>query len=104
MRVFAFLRRHPLSLLGVAAVAFIAWIGADALVVIKSRDVEVLNPRIVDGPHYTERRPNPQGTAQALPKLKPGMTRDTVPRIAPVAGLSTSMVAPVRACTHAPFT
>lgn len=92
MRLFNFVRRYPVLMLGIIAIAFIGWIWSD--VGFRVRDVEVIDPRIVERPrpvtdlelmhdavHPAPRektKPNPQDTAHVLPKLKPGMTRAEV--------------------------
>lgn len=96
MRLFKFLRRHPLAILGALALGFVAWLWRDAFDQQGWRDPEVANFVIVSGPpappqlpapppgpvdfgQPTEAlRPNPRGTAQGLSKLKPGMTRAEV--------------------------
>jgi hypothetical protein len=97
MRVVRFIRRHPIALLGLFAIAFIVWLWRDSLPVAQP----VLEPgdsRLpsVQGPILRRALPLPpgatpdpaklhvplgKGTVQALAKLKPGMTRAEVEQL-----------------------
>lgn len=99
MRPLSFVRRNPLLVLGAFVVAFAVWVLSDSTGPRES--VAPAAPVDVPGDVQRQRfiplpvedggepvRVTPQGTAQALPKLKPGMTRTEVEGLvgAPVAG------------------
>lgn len=98
MRPLSLVRRNPLPVLGALVVAFAVWVISDSAprepvgptpeiapgeVVTLEMSVPVAAPDAIEPLHLT-----PHGTAQALPKLKPGMTRTEVEGLvgAPVAG------------------
>jgi hypothetical protein len=91
MRFVRFIRRHPIALLGVFAVAFIVWLWRDSLPIAQPNDtvsseppeaapqffaVEAPVPRRLPPPPGVEGKGKP--APQALSKLKPGMTRAEV--------------------------
>jgi hypothetical protein len=89
MRVIPFVRRHPIAVLSLFALAFIVWVWRDMVPgpapAPQLTQVEV--PTLPPPPFPQKRlfpvdgeRPNPppQGTVQAISKLKPGMTRTEV--------------------------
>jgi hypothetical protein len=89
MRLLHFVRRHPIALLGVFAVAFVVWLWRDSLPIGQPQlqepgDTQLLvvrAPRLLPLPPGVEpekAKPGAQETAQALTKLKPGMTRSEV--------------------------
>ena len=89
MRGLRFVRRYPLALLGLLAIAFCVWVFWDAVapqrvaVPPPSEESEApsdLRMRRLPLPPgvYMKARLNPHDTAQALPLLKPGMTRAEV--------------------------
>src|SRR5690349_13718788 len=92
MRLLHFVRRHPIALLGLFAVAFAVWVCRDFLptdppprtppadlssVKIDAPDPDWTAPprRIPMPPGIEDQLKAKPGTAQALSKLKPGMTR-----------------------------
>lgn len=86
MRLLRFVRKHPIALLGIFAIAFIAWLWRDSFPATDPplngdpKLVSVEAPplvRFLPAPPDAEVPPPkpPQNTAQALLKLKPGMTR-----------------------------
>ncbi|MBM3981184.1 MAG: outer membrane protein assembly factor BamE [Planctomycetes bacterium] len=88
-----YLRRHPLALFALAVLVFGAWVAVDALTKPPRYGpadpneytlVGIEAPGSVPAPARAEPcapRPTPQATAQALPKLKPGMTRTEVEQL-----------------------
>ena len=101
MRPLHYLRRNPLVILGAFAAAFAVWVWWDSA-------PDVPQPELQGGPSGALVRVLPiptltevdgiapgQVTAQALPKLKPGMTRTEVEGLvgAPAADISPATVA-----------
>ncbi|HEY1188893.1 MAG TPA: hypothetical protein VGE74_14660 [Gemmata sp.] len=103
MRPLSFLRRNPLLVLGAFVVTFAVWVLSD--LTDRSRvpsaqapgnglpngNVKLVRPLPVPAGEVVAVEParlTPQGTAQALPKLKPGMTRAEVEELvgAPAVG------------------
>lgn len=91
MRLLRYIRRHPIALLGVFAVAFVVWLWRDSLPTAQPQAQEpgdtpltalqAPRPRMLPFPPGVEpekAKPGAQETAQALTKLKPGMTRAEV--------------------------
>ena len=88
MRSLRFIRRHPIALLGVFALAFVVWLWRDSLPVGQPDSPELRDTQLIAiqapppgeiPPSVAEKaKPSAQGTAQALTKLKPGMTRAEV--------------------------
>jgi hypothetical protein len=90
MRILPFVRRHPISILGLLIAAFGAWLWANRSEPAPPRaeSNQAFVPRIppplappqkkLFPPAGSPGRPNPYDIGQALPKLKPGMTRAEV--------------------------
>ena len=93
MRLLQFVRRHPIALFGVFAIAFVVWLWRDTLPSYDtgpdSSEPQVSYPRALPTPIAVlnqedeadgneKVKPTPQDTAQVLSKLKPGMTRAQV--------------------------
>ena len=96
MRLLRFVRRHPVAILGLLALAFFTWVwmdagagrrpGPDTPPELSRSEIDVPpgdwappQRRLPVPPGVEEKsRPTPQDTAQVLPKLKPGMTRTEV--------------------------
>jgi len=92
MRPLRFIRRHPIALLGAFVLAFGVWLWRDSLpdgqpqaqdpgdvhlMAVQAPPIRKLPlPPGVEDPEKA--KPAPQGTAEALTKLKPGMTRSEV--------------------------
>jgi hypothetical protein len=84
MRLIRFVRRHPITVLGLFATAFIVWLWRDSLPTIQPSDPEVRvegRPRRqlpLSPPIDENAKPDRRDTAEILSKLKPGMTRAEV--------------------------
>lgn len=86
MRFFRLVRQYPLALLGVIAVAFVAWIWWD---LIPKRDTHlIVYQEAIDPSTIRRKLPLPitdpiavPDTANGLAKLKPGMTRAEVEKL-----------------------
>src|SRR5215212_6887572 len=90
MRSLRFIRRHPLALLGVFALAFAVWLWRESLSVDQSNSPELRDTQLIAiqappppsgglPPGVAEKaKPGAPGTAEALTKIKPGMTRAEV--------------------------
>jgi hypothetical protein len=91
MRLLRFVRRHPIAVLSVIALAFVVWVWRDAfrgppvvapVAQVDGEEGPFLPPpklpvkkRFTNGDHVP---PAPHGTVQVFSKLKPGMTRTEV--------------------------
>ncbi|AMV30451.1 hypothetical protein VT84_39020 [Gemmata sp. SH-PL17] len=114
MRPLQFLKRHPITALGALVLVFVVWIGLD-LRKPNSESTEAapfpvgtafLTKRFPAPPEFEYAKPSPQGTAQVLPKLKPGMTRIEVEGLvgAPVSSdVHPAMVAGGRITYHTAY-
>jgi hypothetical protein len=96
MRVTHLISRYPITVFGLCVLAFIIWLWRDAIPANQPQpDLEApkiaqmdpdelprkrLPPRLLPLPEPVpeKAKPAPQGTAQSLSKLKPGMTRAEV--------------------------
>lgn len=105
MRLIRFVRNHPVALLGVFVAAFVLWLWSESrplrevahMPVLDNHNTAVYPPdggRFPPGDGWPRRplpppplnppenaKPDPQGTAQVLSKLKPGMTRAEVEQL-----------------------
>lgn len=92
MRILQFLRRYPISILAVFAVAFVVWLWRDSLVsdpkiegntgamrrVLPPPPSATTDEAVPPANGKETLKLNPRETAQILPKLKPGMLRAEV--------------------------